>query len=75
VDDYTENSKYRLELAYKRARIMIEDNKVKNKELYDRTKNRRPSLTKNPFTLRITGIKIGNLDRWKLIQKIQQFLG
>jgi len=51
---------------------MIEDNKVKNKELYDRTKNRRPSLTKNPFTLRITGIKIGNLDRWKLIQKMQQ---
>jgi len=32
-------SKYRLEIAHKRARIMIEENKRKNKEFYDLTTN------------------------------------
>jgi len=34
-DDYAKESKYRLEVAYKRAKIMIEENKKNNKILYD----------------------------------------
>jgi len=39
IDDYARESKYRLEIAHKRARIMIEENKRKNKEFYDLTTN------------------------------------
>jgi len=39
IDDYARESKYRLEIAHKRARIMIEENKRKNKEFYDLTAN------------------------------------
>jgi len=35
IDDYAKESKYRLEVAYKRARIMIEKNKANNKIVYD----------------------------------------
>jgi len=35
IDDYARESKYRLEEAYKRARIMKEKNKNNNKILYD----------------------------------------
>jgi len=38
IDDYAKESKYRLEVAYKRARIMIEKNKENNKILYDQKK-------------------------------------
>jgi len=35
VGEYARESKYRLEIAHKRARTMIEENKKKNKEFYD----------------------------------------
>jgi len=35
IDDYAKESKYRLEIAHKRARIIIEENKRKNIEFYD----------------------------------------
>jgi len=35
IYDYAKESKYRLEVAYKRARIMIEKNKENNKIVYD----------------------------------------
>ncbi|NUL20231.1 hypothetical protein HUN27_25735, partial [Agrobacterium tumefaciens] len=35
IEDYAKESKYRLEVAYNRARIMLEEQKKKNKELYD----------------------------------------
>ena len=35
IDDYAKESKFRLEIAHKRARNMLELNKQKNKELYD----------------------------------------
>jgi len=39
IDDYARESKYRLEEAYKRARIMKEKNKNNNKILYDQKIN------------------------------------
>jgi len=39
IDDFARESKYRLEIAHKRARIMIEENKRKNNEFYDLTTN------------------------------------
>ena len=35
IDDYAKEVKFRLETAYKRARLMLESNKAKQKELYD----------------------------------------
>jgi len=35
IDDYARESKYRLEVAYKKTRIMIEKNKENNKIVYD----------------------------------------
>jgi len=35
IDNYAKNSRYRLEVAYKRAGIMIEKGKKNNKILYD----------------------------------------
>jgi len=39
IDDYAKESKYRLEVAYKRARVMLEANKNRNKLLYDHKAN------------------------------------
>jgi len=38
IDDYARERKW-LEIAHKRARIMIEETKRKNKEFYDNTAN------------------------------------
>ena len=35
IDDYAKESKYRIEVAYKRARVLLEANKNRNKILYD----------------------------------------
>jgi len=39
IDDYAKESKYRFEVAYKRARTLIEENKENNKILYDQKIN------------------------------------
>jgi len=39
IDDYGRESKYRLGIAHKRSKIMLQENKRKNKEFYDLTAN------------------------------------
>jgi len=41
IDDYAKESKFRLEQAFKRAKLMLEFHKQKQKISYDRFKNRR----------------------------------
>lgn len=61
IDNYAIESRYRLEMAYKRARIMLENHKRKNKEYYDRKVLDKEIIINDKVLLRNeTGHKLDN---------------
>lgn len=61
IDNYAIESRYRLEMVYKRARIMLENHKRKNKEYYDRKVLDKEIIINDKVLLRNeTGHKLDN---------------